>query len=194
MNRRAGIFRGRIDLARIGVFGHSRGGLAAAMACQRDVRLKACLNMDGGTLGGPFFPPARNAHMKSAFMWFVRFKPEPSDEQLQGWKMTRQQWDQNRDRIYSRVNGYFRSIDSNSYRVTLGGGAVHLTFSDLPLNSSQLDLETVALRFRLLRIVRAYTTAFFERTLRGQNSELLNGASSDYPEVTVEQFGPRSIH
>jgi len=193
MNRKAGMFRGRIDLARLGAFGHSRGGLAAAMACQRDARLKACLNMDGGTLGGPFYPPGKNAHLNSGFMWFVRFKPEPTDEQLQSWKMTRQQWDQNRDRIESRVNGYFRRINSNSYRVTLNG-ASHLTFSDLPLNSSQLDLQTAALRFRLLRTVRAYTMAFFEQTLRGQNSDLMNGASSEFPEVTIERFGTRLVH
>jgi alpha-beta hydrolase superfamily lysophospholipase len=190
MNRNVGMFRGRIDLARVGVLGHSRGGLAAATACQRDARIKACLNMDGGTLGGPFYPPANNANMKSAFMWFVRFKPEPSDAQLQDWKMTRQQWEQNKDRSESRVNGYFGKIDSNSYRVTLYG-ASHQTFSDLPLVSSEVDLQTAASRFRLIRTVRAYVLAFFKRTLRGDNSDLLNGASSDYPEVTIERFGPQ---
>jgi hypothetical protein len=146
--------------------------------------------MDGGTLGGPFYPPANHAYMKSAFMWFVRFKPEPSDAQLQDWKMTRQQWEQNKDRSESRVNGYFGKINSNSYRVTLYG-ASHQTFSDLPLVSSEVDLQTAASRFRLIRTVRAYVLAFFKRTLRGDNSDLLNGASSDYPEVTIERFGPQ---
>src|SRR5262249_11155339 len=119
LNRSNTMFRGRINLARIGIFGHSRGGLAAAMACQEDRQIKACLNMDGGTLGGPFYPDVKGPGVQQPFMWFIRFKPEPSDEQLASWKMTREQWNQNRDRIESRVNGYFQNIRSVSYRVTL---------------------------------------------------------------------------
>jgi len=188
LNMSAGKFRGRINPERIGIFGHSRGGLAAAMACQKDQRFKAGLNMDGGTLGGPFYP---DAVPKQPFLWFIRFKPEPSDEQLLNWKMTREQWNQNRDRIESRVNGYFQKIISGSYRVTLNG-ASHETFSDTPLFAPKVDLEILAFRFRMMRIVRTYTLAFFDRHLRNEKSQLLNGASTDYPEVTVERFEPHS--
>lgn len=188
LNMSAGKFRGRINLARIGIFGHSRGGLAAPMACQQDQRFKACLNMDGGTLGGPFYP---DAVPKQPFLWFIRFKPEPSDEQLLSWKMTREQWNQNRDRIESRVNGYFQKIISGSYRVILNG-AIHQTFSDVPLFEPKVDLETLAFRFRMMRIVRTYTLAFFDRHLKNEKSQLLNGASTDFPEVTVERFEPHS--
>lgn len=179
-------FRGRIDLARIGIFGHSRGGLAAPMACHRDARFKACLNMDGGTLGGPFYP---DSVPKQPFMSFVRSKTEPTDEQLVGFKMTRPQWNQNRDRIFSRVNGSFRKVASGSYRVTLAG-AIHLTFSDVPSFTPNIDLETLASRFRMIRIVRSYTLAFFDRNLKKENPQLLQGGSSDYPEITIEQFRP----
>jgi len=188
LNTNAGKFRGRINPERIGIFGHSRGGLAAAMACQKDQRFKAGLNMDGGTLGGPFYP---DAVPKQPFLWFIRFKPEPSDEQLLNWKMTREQWNQNRDRTESRVNDYFQKIISGSYRVTLDG-ASHETFSDVPLFEPKLDLETLAFRFRMMRIVRTYTSAFFDRHLKNEKAQLLNGASTDYPEVTVERFEPNS--
>jgi pimeloyl-ACP methyl ester carboxylesterase len=181
-------FRNHIDLTRIGILGHSRGGLAAAMACQRDPRLKACLNMDGGTLGGPFYHDRNSDGPQQPFMWFIRFKPEPSDEQLGTWKMTREQWNQNRDRIESRVNGYFQNIRSVSYRVTLNG-ATHETFSDLPVLLSKDDLQALAFRTRLLRIVRDLTLAFFDRHLRNERPPVLNGALRDYPEVTLEQFG-----
>jgi pimeloyl-ACP methyl ester carboxylesterase len=192
LNRSNTMFRGRINLARIGIFGHSRGGLAAAMACQEDQQIKACLNMDGGTLGGPFYPDAKGPGIQQPFMWFIRFKPEPSDEQLASWKITREQWNQNRDRIESRVNGYFQNIRSVSYRVTLSG-ATHETFSDVPLLSSKIDLQTSAFHARLLRIVREITLAFFDRNLRNQRQQLLNGALRDYPEVTLEQFGAYSV-
>jgi predicted dienelactone hydrolase len=186
LNKAAGMFRGRIDITRIGILGHSRGGLAAPMACNRDHRFKACLNMDGATLGGPFYP---DAVPSQPFMWFIRFRPDPPDDQLLGFKMTRPQWDQNRDRIESRVNAYFQKIVSGSYRVTLDG-ATHLSFSDLPLFTPKLDLETLASRYRQIRIVRNYTLAFFDTYLKDQSAKLLRGGSNDYPEVTVERFEP----
>jgi len=108
-----------------------------------------------------------------------------------GWKMTREQWNQNRDRIESRVNGYFQKVESGSYRVTLNG-AEHLTFSDVPLLMPKADLETLAFRFRMMRIVRNYTLAFFDRHLKDHRVSLLAGAASDYPEITVERFEPHS--
>jgi dienelactone hydrolase len=45
---------GRLDLDRVGVMGHSLGGIAAAQACVVDPRLDACLNLDGVQGGGPF--------------------------------------------------------------------------------------------------------------------------------------------
>lgn len=43
-----------IDPTRIGVLGHSLGGLAAAEVCRVDSRVKACANIDGEAAGGPF--------------------------------------------------------------------------------------------------------------------------------------------
>lgn len=191
LNTTSPVFRGRIDVAHIGIFGHSRGGLAAAMACQHDRRFKACLNMDGGTLGGPFYVDANATPPTQPFMWFIRFKPEPSDEQLKTWNMTREMWNQNRDRVQSRVNGFFRSVKGGSYRVTLNG-ATHETFSDRPLLSSKIDLDTLAFRLRVARIVRDFTVAFFDKYLKNQLTGLLGGALTNYPEVTVERFEPHS--
>lgn len=42
-----------LDLSRVGLMGHSNGGVAAAEAC-RDARVSACLNVDGQLAGGPF--------------------------------------------------------------------------------------------------------------------------------------------
>ena len=45
------LFSGRLDLARLGVFGHSFGGATAAAVCQRDVRCKAGIDIDGYLTG-----------------------------------------------------------------------------------------------------------------------------------------------
>lgn len=43
----------RIDLTRVGLLGHSNGGVAVATACV-DTRVDACMNIDGQLAGGPF--------------------------------------------------------------------------------------------------------------------------------------------
>lgn len=45
-------FSGRLDLARVGVFGHSLGGATAAQFCHDDSRCKAAIDIDGRPLGG----------------------------------------------------------------------------------------------------------------------------------------------
>jgi dienelactone hydrolase len=47
----AGRFTGRIDLTRIGVFGHSFGGSQSAQFCHDDARCKAGVDIDGIPLG-----------------------------------------------------------------------------------------------------------------------------------------------
>jgi predicted dienelactone hydrolase len=47
----SGIFTGRLDMARVGVFGHSFGGSQAAQFCSQDSRCKAGIDIDGRPLG-----------------------------------------------------------------------------------------------------------------------------------------------
>src|SRR5260370_6454861 len=46
-----GMFSGRLDLARLGVFGHSFGGATAAQVCHMDARCKAGINIDADLAG-----------------------------------------------------------------------------------------------------------------------------------------------
>jgi predicted dienelactone hydrolase len=43
-----------LDPARIGVLGHSNGGISAAEMCRAEAAITACLNIDGQAAGGPF--------------------------------------------------------------------------------------------------------------------------------------------
>src|SRR5438034_1087880 len=47
----SGKFAGRLDLPRVGVFGHSFGGAQAAQFCSQDSRCKAGIDVDGRPLG-----------------------------------------------------------------------------------------------------------------------------------------------
>ena len=45
-------FTGRLDLTRVGMFGHSFGGATAAQFCSQDSRCKAVIDLDGSLHGG----------------------------------------------------------------------------------------------------------------------------------------------
>jgi predicted dienelactone hydrolase len=62
-------FAGHLDLRRIGAFGHSFGGVAAATACQGDQRFRACLNQDGENGMTPFYLDERGRGMEQPFMF-----------------------------------------------------------------------------------------------------------------------------
>jgi pimeloyl-ACP methyl ester carboxylesterase len=47
----SGTFRGRLDLERVGMFGHSLGGATALLLCHDDPRCKAGVNVDGAPIG-----------------------------------------------------------------------------------------------------------------------------------------------
>ncbi|HKV39626.1 MAG TPA: family membership, partial [Blastocatellia bacterium] len=47
----SGKFTGRLDMTRVGVFGHSFGGAAAALFCHEDSRCKAGIDLDGAPYG-----------------------------------------------------------------------------------------------------------------------------------------------
>jgi predicted dienelactone hydrolase len=48
---RSGKFTGRLDMTRVGVFGHSFGGAQAAQFCSQDSRCKAGIDVDGSLHG-----------------------------------------------------------------------------------------------------------------------------------------------
>src|SRR2546430_592392 len=60
-------FLRRVNLERIGALGHSAGGEAAALACQIDARLKACLDQDGVMHNLPFFRDVAGRTMSQPF-------------------------------------------------------------------------------------------------------------------------------
>ena len=50
-NDPTGRFNGRLDLTKVGAFGHSLGGASALQFCHDDPRCKAGVDVDGAPLG-----------------------------------------------------------------------------------------------------------------------------------------------
>jgi len=186
--RRVPDLAGRIDLGRIGAFGHSMGGLATARLCQLDRRVRACMNQDSDYRGVPLLDFGDAATLSQPFMFFAsdhslivtRRKPVPAN--ADSIKLRRQQASQ---------DSTLRHFRGGSYRVGVETpGFNHRSFMDTPMlrDSGQPSAQAR----RNLTIVRTYTRAFFDRYLGGARSTALDAAPLDSA-VTVDRFAPDTV-
>ena len=159
-------FFSALDLNSIGVYGHSTGAGAAIQFCGTDARCKALLGMD------PFMTPVSEQVLDSGVA-------QPS------FFMFSQSWvddiDSKNNRLFKR---FYKNVDPAT-RVIGIQGTKHYDFSDLPMLSpiaSQLGLKGPIKGEYTIEIVNAYLIAFFEQTLKGKPTDLLNGPSK-YLEV-----------
>jgi hypothetical protein len=154
-------FSGRLDLERLGVFGHSRGGAAATQSCLDDPRFMACADLDGSVGGGV------EEHVLARPFLLMRSEIEEST-----------------------LAPFFDIQSAGAHRVLIQG-AGHNSFSDLPLvvgevpglEPSQLLLGTIEPQ-RGFEIITEYVAAFFDAELSGIPSQLFS-APAVYPEAHV---------
>jgi hypothetical protein len=183
-------FSGRLDLARVGAFGHSFGGVAAAHACQKDPRLKACLNQDGAMAMLPFYLDARGWGMDQAFMFIERppSRGPISDADLAQLKLTRVRAEEVVARLNAGRDRVLQSTGTGSYRVLLQRSiTTHMDFSDLPVLGAK-DRAELEQKTAVVTAIRSYTRAFFDQYVKGTGKGLPEPKS---PVVeSVERFGP----
>ena len=165
-------FAGHLDLSRVGVWGHSFGGAAAAETCRLDVRCKAGINLDGTPYG-----EVVRAGLDQPFMSLWSEPPSSSDP---SWLQTTSDM----RRMESRLGG-------DGYQLVVAGSR-HFNFTDgsvfyEPFLKARGGLGSID-GARFLTIAGTYMGAFFDRYLMGQAEPLLVGLSTGYPEV---QFLPR---
>lgn len=181
--------RGRLDLTRVGAFGHSRGGLAAAEACKREPRLRGCLNYDGNHMNGGAYADTVAGVLTQPFMMIRRFRPEPTDSMLKEWKMSDRDWATNRDTLEQRARRVLRTAVASSYLLTIDG-ATHLSFSDQPFlwATAPVVADRARSQEELLRAIREYTRDFFDLSIRGGEGRLLSRSTPAIPYGTTPPF------
>ncbi|GHF64750.1 lipase [Kitasatospora xanthocidica] len=142
-----------IDKHEIGMAGHSIGGAAAAATMIADPRVRAGVNMDGS------------------------FHPDPTPGQInRPFLMLGTTANTDWEHPWAALGGYKKWLTV--------AGADHFSFSDLDLLKEQAGFPTPPLSpERGVAITREYVTAFFDQTLKGTHSPLLDGPSPDNPEV-----------
>lgn len=176
LERADGRFTGRLDLERVGYFGHSFGGAAALATLAADERIRAGLNMDGDLFGA-----AVEARPSRPFMLMTGQHADATDAQLQQLGMTRQEFTAYTAGIKQRWQSVLEQ-SARTYHVSFQG-VDHMGFSDLPLLAPLLYRKPPPAR-HAHRLVNDYTRAFFDTHLKGAASPLLQQPATD-PAVTL---------
>jgi pimeloyl-ACP methyl ester carboxylesterase len=184
-------FAGHLDLERVGAFGHSFGGIAAAHACQEDQRIKACLNQDGENGMKPFYLDARGRGMDQPFMFIERAprRSPPTDEELAQMKITRTRLNEILSGLRAYQDRALRSTGATFHVVLRQDTTTHMDFSDLPILAASNVTDAHA-RTQIMAVVRAYTRAFFDRYLMKAKAPLLDEKPTNQFVDAVERFGP----
>ena len=163
-----GDFYGRLDLSKIGVFGHSTGGGAAVEFCGRDARCQAGVGLDAWVV--PVSDDIVTAGLAQPFL-FLRADLWGFDDFTEN---------------HTVAETLFADLNETGYLATING-ANHYDFTDIPLFSPltpQLNLSSDMDSDYTVEMMNAMTSAFFRQELQGAGDDLVMGAMV-YPEMEM---------
>ena len=169
----SGKFTGRLDMQRLGMFGHSFGGATALQFCHDDPRCKAGVDIDGAPYGSVV-----QEGLKQPFLFLL------SDH-------SREMADPASRQIHADFRSIYDRLPSERLFLTIRG-ANHFSFSDQMLVKSHYvigllhELGVSGLEGRRgLAITTEYLHTFFDVYLKDTPADLLNKPAQLYPEVQV---------
>jgi predicted dienelactone hydrolase len=167
----SGPFLGRLDMQRVGVFGHSLGGATALQFCHDDSRCKAGIDVDGAPLGSVI-----GEGVTQPFMFLL------SDHESEPDAETRP--------VKANIHSIYDRLPSDRRLLIMIRGASHYMFSD---DGAMLKSPLVMRVMRTLGIVRLdgrrqvavtahYISTFFDVYLQGAPASKLQN-QPEYPEI-----------
>lgn len=171
MNVTDPMFSGHVDLAEVGMYGHSFGGANTAVCCYEDPRICA-----GLTLDGVFYQQFIPGDITVPFLFMFAESRLVDDETVA------YMWNHTAD---------------DTFRMNISG-STHYAFTDVgvllahlvPLIPPRfLSFGTIAPK-RMVNITKTYVTTFFEVYLKGEPIETLLNLSALFDEVRFEHRLP----
>jgi dienelactone hydrolase len=193
--RRAAEVSTAIDWQRAGAFGHSSGGLVAVEACNRNVQLRACVNLDGGLVtpeGQPMADFVAGGVTKPTLI--LRSQPIYSDEDHARRGRTREQWEASGKPALAALDSLARR-SSGALFIGRVAGTGHLSFSDGPFT-----MPTTITRFggKIIDATRGWiviTTVvreYFAAVFAGHPATFPGDLLSRFPELMLSGAAARS--
>ena len=178
-------FKGRLDLAHVGVLGHSFGARIAARTCQLDRRLRAAALLDGfGRVMTVEKKPDGSTLELPIMLQYVRRVPRQGISRF--WALLQTPGRDLEEELRRVRQELCQSVRADSYEVTFETpGIVHESFSDILLLERDQSEETRKNRARAMQLIREYTLAFFNRHVRGLPAPLLGKIPAAAPDVEL---------
>ncbi|HVH72570.1 MAG TPA: hypothetical protein VNB49_15865, partial [Candidatus Dormibacteraeota bacterium] len=172
-----GKFTGRLDMTRVGAFGHSFGGAQVAQFCCQDSRCKAVIDVDGSLHGSVI-----QSGMHQPFMILGSSQGDfSSDAEVR--------------KIVTDLHAVYDRLPADQRLWVSIRGANHFTFTD---DGALLKSHILRWVFHLLGkldidgrrqlAVTAYCVrSFFDAYLKGTRNSRLEMSSPLYPEIEILQ-------
>ncbi len=170
----SGRFTGRLDMTRVGVFGHSFGGAAAAQFCHDDARCKAGIDLDGQPFGSVI-----QEGIRAPFLFVLSDEIRSRDPETR--------------RIMGNIRSIYERLPADGRLMVTIRGANHFLFSDDGALLKSGVTRGILRMFGLLGIggrrqlaVTAYCVrSFLDAYLKGAGVARLRLASAQHPEIQV---------
>lgn len=188
----------KLDLLKVGAFGHSFGGSTAVELCRTDHRCKAVVDLDGGLFMRHPTKPFNKAMMAivGKISW-DRYNLNKDEEIASYYGFPVQLISLLREIYIKAIPQLLKNLGHDAYFVVIQG-ADHAAFSDWILlkqmaiyvkNKHIFDLEKITGVIdgeRINMIVNAYLVAFFDKYLKGKDSLLLKDINAfDEAKITI---------
>lgn len=156
------LFTGKLDMNKIGIFGHSYGGSTAAQALLDDRRISAGINIDG-----PLHEPVASSGFNQPFMFILdeNYLYIP-DEEIQYTNITTEEFQKYHDKITELADYHYKEgIRGDTFMLTFIAGD-HYSFTDFPYLSPLLSWNIDIDHFH--EVMNKYILAFFDQYVKGE--------------------------
>jgi hypothetical protein len=170
------ILKGRLDLSRVGVFGHSQGGLVARETILSDKRFKAAINLDGTFTKDIETKKIASDSLKTPFLYI---SSNIQNEKIKNWQISQF--------TNPTIPAYFLKINTP--------GFTHTSFYDFEMSDEVRSFNAKKGlkidRLRSIFLIRESIHAYFDKYLlnKNDNFDMLTKHNS---EILIEKFENKS--